>query len=64
MKILLDVLPLQKAKHADSTLLNHFCFYLLIHAQESWMPAFQHCHNEGKYSKKYKIKPSSQIISY
>jgi hypothetical protein len=64
MKILLEVLPLEKAEHADSDFTEQFSFYLLIYVQESWMPTFQHCHNEGKYSDKHKIKPSSQIISY
>jgi hypothetical protein len=63
MKILLEVLRLEKAKHADSDFNEQFSFYLLIHVQESWKPTFQHCHNEGKYSDKYRIKPSSQIIS-
>jgi hypothetical protein len=38
MKILLELLPLEKAKHADSDITEPVQF--------SWMPTFQHCHNE------------------
>jgi hypothetical protein len=64
MKILLDVLPLEKAKHADSDFTEPVRLPF-AHAHAGIMAAtFQHFHNEGKYSDKYKIKPSSQIISY
>jgi hypothetical protein len=63
MKIL-EVLPLEKQKMQTLTSLNQFSFYLFIQVQESWLPTFQQCHNGAKYSDKYKLKPSSQIISY
>jgi hypothetical protein len=43
MKILLEVLPLEKVKHADSD---------FTHVQESWLPTYQHCQNDGNYSDK------------
>jgi hypothetical protein len=65
MKILPEMLPLEKAKHADFDFTEpvQFLFAYPCAGQESWLPTFQPCHTEGKYSGKYKIKPSSQIIS-
>jgi hypothetical protein len=62
MKILLEVLPLEKAKHADSDFTEPVQFLFAYPHAGSWMPTFQHCPNEGKYSDKYKTQFPNNIL--
>jgi hypothetical protein len=34
---------------------NQNSWYSLVQTEESWLPMFWHCHNEGKYTDKPKI---------